>query len=115
MKLIAVEVLPLPVDIWIGARGLLAARLFSRLLMATICTGQGLKSPHSVIGSGTTCSRASILPPVVSTMAGAAGGSALAWASQSASVSGRCKANTARARGTGPRPRVNWVSMPMLS
>jgi hypothetical protein len=39
MKPMLVNVLPLPVAIWIRALGLLAARLFSRLVMALIWAG----------------------------------------------------------------------------
>lgn len=95
--------------------------------MAVICAGQSLKSPHSVTSSGMACRRASIVPParggrcasasggwpsVVSTVAG---GSAAAWVSHWASVSGRWKANTGRARGAGSSPFVKCVSTPVDS
>src|SRR5450830_1866407 len=54
MKLMLVKVLPLPVAIWIRARGLLALSEASRLRMAIFCAGH---RPSSISG-GMACRRA---------------------------------------------------------
>ncbi len=118
MALMAVKVLPLPVAIWIRARGLSAASEASRLRMAWIWAGQSFWSPHSVMSSGMERRRrrnvsvggASWTPPVTGIVPCAG-----SPASQSASVAGWWKAKTGRERGSGSRPLVKRVSMPVDS
>ena len=90
--------------------------------MAVIWAGQSLWSPQAVTSSGIARTRARKVAgansawfaggapaPVVSTVA--CGRSF----SHSASVSGWWKAKTLRARGSGSRPLVKWVSAPVDS
>ena len=100
MKLTAVKVLPLPVAIWISARGRSAASDASRLrdgLDLAVAQAAGVQRRHAaqaraqrvVRGRGQACR---------------------GLASQSASVSGRWKAKTRRLRGVG----VEAVGEPRL-
>src|SRR6266496_6832486 len=117
----AVKVLPLPVAIWINARGLLVASDFSRFRIAMIWAGQSLRSPQTVTSSGIWRTRARNVAGANSAwlaVAPAPVASAVVRGvavSHSASVPGWWKAKTLRARGSGSRPLVKWVSTPVDS
>ena len=101
----AVKVLPEPVAIWIMARGLSRASDSSRLTMAGPWAGRRL-----VMSTGSSCFILRRRPRKVL----ASGRSFASW-SQRTIVSGRCTVKTSRLRGSGSRPLVNWVSMPVDS
>ena len=102
-RLQAVKVLPLPVAIWINARGFASASDSSRLPMARACTGQS--APAS--SGGMACKRWRRFPAVryalpASAIPAAAGIPDVAPEStQRARASGVWKAKTLRLRGSG--------------
>ena len=107
----AVKVLPLPVAIWISARGRSSASERSRLVIASICAGQ---SPGSIRRAAAICSRPErgragvVAAPDPPRAPGrcrtvSAGCGARRWPTRR-SVSGRWKPKTAAAARLGVEP-----------
>src|SRR5208337_2385969 len=102
MKLTAVKVLPLPVAIWMRARGRLSARDLSRFLIALICAGQ---RPSSLNGGISRSRERKVEGLLYTACASAAQSNAkcLSSLSHDARVSGRWKENTRREHESGSR------------
>jgi len=95
--------LPDPVAIWMSARGRSTARDFSSSAIARVWAGH--RDESSIAGMVRRQPRSVAGPPA----------SPVAWATHLASVSGRWTANTSRLRGSGSRPLVKRVSIPVDS